>query len=252
MADILSLAGRPALSPFRLAKLLQGLSEAHPGHRVERIGATYLHFVELSRPLAPAESATLGELLTYGPEPREAREAGGGELLVVPRPGTISPWSSKATDIARNCGLDGVARIERGVLYRVRARGGPLSADDRASLLPLIHDRMTEAVLDDPSQASRLFEHVKPRPLATIPVTGLAQANRELGLALAADEIEYLEASFRRLGRDPTDVELMMFAQANSEHCRHKIFNASWIVDGMAQDRSLFAMIRETHRTHPQ
>jgi phosphoribosylformylglycinamidine synthase len=251
MADILSLAGRPALSPFRLAKLLQGLSEAHPGHRVERIGATYLHFVEVSRPLAPAESATLGELLTYGPEPREAPEAGGVELLVVPRPGTISPWSSKATDIARNCGLDGVARIERGVLYRVRTRGGPLSADDRASLLPLIHDRMTEAVLDDPSHASRLFEHVKPRALATIPVTGLAQANRELGLALAADEIEYLEASFERLGRDPTDVELMMFAQANSEHCRHKIFNASWIVDGIAQDRSLFAMIRETHRAHP-
>jgi phosphoribosylformylglycinamidine synthase len=145
-----------------------------------------------------------------------------------------------------------VSRIERGVLYRVESSGGPLSADDRAALLPLLHDRMTEAVLDDIANAACLFDHVAPRPLTTIPVTGLAEANRELGLALAPDEIEYLEASFRKLGRDPTDVELMMFAQANSEHCRHKIFNASWIVDGVAQDRSLFAMIRETHRAHPQ
>jgi phosphoribosylformylglycinamidine synthase len=252
MADILSLAGRPALSPFRLAKLLQGLSDAHPGHRVARITATYVHFVELSRPLDAVERTTLEQLLTYGPEPHGEHDGGGAQLLVVPRPGTLSPWSSKATDIARNCGLDAVSRIERGVLYRVDTRGGSLTPDDRAALLPLIHDRMTEAVLDDVSQASRLFEHVKPRPLTTIPVTGLAEANRELGLALADDEIEYLEASFRKLGRDPTDVELMMFAQANSEHCRHKIFNASWIVDGVAQDRSLFAMIRETHRAHPQ
>jgi phosphoribosylformylglycinamidine synthase len=252
MADILSLAGRPALSPFRLAKLLQGLSEAHPGHRVARIGATYLHFVELARPLAPDERAILDQLLTYGPEPHGAEEARGVQLLVVPRPGTISPWSSKATDIARNCGLEAVSRIERGVVYRVETPDKSLSADDRAALLPHIHDRMTEAVLDDVAQASCLFEHVAPRPLTTIPVTGLAQANRALGLALAPDEIEYLEASFRKLGRDPTDVELMMFAQANSEHCRHKIFNASWIVDGVAQDKSLFAMIRETHRAHPQ
>ncbi len=117
--DILSLAGRPALSPFRLAKLLQGLSEAHPGHRVARIAATYVHFVETARPLRAPERATLDALLTYGPEPHEAQTASGTQLLVVPRPGTISPWSSKATDIARNCGLDAVSRIERGVLYRV-------------------------------------------------------------------------------------------------------------------------------------
>ena len=127
-----------------------------------------------------------------------------------------------------------------------------LSADDRAALLPLIHDRMTEAVLDDAAEASRLFAHFPPRPLTTIPTASLAQANAELGLALAQDEIEYLDESFRKLGRDPTDVELMMFAQANSEHCRHKIFNASWIVDGVPQDKSLFAMIRETHRAHPE
>ncbi|MET0440777.1 MAG: phosphoribosylformylglycinamidine synthase, partial [Casimicrobiaceae bacterium] len=186
MADILSLAGRPALSPFRLAKLLQGLSEAHPGHRVARIAATYLHCVELLRPLASSERATLDELLTYGPEMHGAEEAGGAHLLVVPRPGTISPWSSKATDIARNCRLDAVSRIERGVLYRIETRGGgALSSEDRAALLPLIHDRMTEAVLGDVAQASCLFEHVAPRPLTSIPLAGLADANRALGLALA-------------------------------------------------------------------
>src|SRR5215211_6767748 len=133
MADILSLAGRPALSPFRLAKLLQGLTEAHPDHRVARIGADYLHFVEVTRPLAGTERATLDELLTYGPEPLAIDEIDGAQLLVVPRPGTISPWSSKATDIARNCRLDAVSRIERGVLYRIETRDGPLSPDDRAA-----------------------------------------------------------------------------------------------------------------------
>src|SRR4029450_7970808 len=127
MSDILSLAGRPALSPLRLAKLLQGLSEAHPGHRVARIGATYLHFVELARPLAPDERAILDPLPTSGPEPHDAEEAQGAQLLVVPRPGTISPWSSKATDIARNCGLEAVSRIERGVVYRIETPGKSLS-----------------------------------------------------------------------------------------------------------------------------
>ncbi|MFO1312607.1 MAG: phosphoribosylformylglycinamidine synthase [Burkholderiales bacterium] len=249
---MLSLAGRPALSPFRLAKLLAGLSESHPGHGIERIAATYVHFVEVARALTPGERATLEALLTYGPEPHQGHAVEGDELVVVPRPGTISPWSSKATDIARNCRLDAVRRIERGVRYRVATKDGALSADDRAALLPLIHDRMTEAVLDDPADCALLFAHVEPRPLETIPVTGLARANVELGLALAPDEIEYLEASFRKLGREPTDVELMMFAQANSEHCRHKIFNAAWIVDGVPQERSLFGMIRETHRAHPQ
>jgi phosphoribosylformylglycinamidine synthase len=252
MAEILSLAGRPALSPFRLAKLLQGLSQAHSAHRVAAIGATYRHFVEIARPLNADELAILEQLLTYGPEDSESAAAG-TPLLVVPRPGTISPWSSKATDIARNCLLTAVTRIERGVLYHVATRdAAPLAADDRAALLPLLHDRMTEAVMDDVRDASKLFAHFPPRPLTTIPVTDLARANVELGLALAPDEIEYLEASFRRLDRDPTDVELMMFAQANSEHCRHKIFNADWIVDGNAQAQSLFGMIRETHRAHPE
>ena len=175
MADILSLAGRPALSPFRLAKLLQGLSEAHPGHRVARIAASFRHFVEITRPLEKGERAILEELLTYGPEPHDAHGDGGTQLLVVPRPGTISPWSSKATDIARNCGLDAVTRIERGVVYRIETNDRALSADDRAALLPLIHDRMTEAVLDDAAEVSRLFAHFPPRPLTTIPTASLAR-----------------------------------------------------------------------------
>jgi len=257
MADILSLAGRPALSPFRLAKLLQALRDVHPAHGVERIGATFQHFVEIDRPLTTAERTTLDALLTYGSEAAPEAIAGGTDLLVVPRPGTISPWSSKATDIARNCGLDAVRRIERGIAYRIVTRGGPLAVDDREALLPLVHDRMTEAVLGDARDASLLFAHVAPKPLATIPLlaqgrAALVGANGELGLALAPDEIDYLDASFRRLGRDPTDVELMMFAQANSEHCRHKIFNADWIVDGTPQPQSLFGMIRATHRAHPQ
>ncbi len=258
MAEILSLAGRPALSPFRLAKLQQGLAHARSAHRVEGIAAVYWHFVELSAPLTDTEHETLRQLLVYGPEAGGSAGEAGTFLLVVPRPGTISPWSSKATDIARNCGLANVARIERGIGYRIRcADGAPLAAEDRAALLPLLHDRMVETVFDDLADAQRLFVHVPPRPLASVPLhaegrAALERANAALGLALAGDEIDYLDANFRRLGRDPTDVELMMFAQANSEHCRHKIFNADWIIDGAPQERSLFAMIRETHRANPR
>jgi len=258
MPEILSLAGRPALSPFRLAKLLQSFSQAHSAHRITGIAATYWHFVELRRPLGAAQRSTLDRLLTYGAEVANESPAPGSELLVIPRPGTISPWSSKATDIARNCGLADVARIERGIVYRVTSRdGAPLADRDRAALLPLVHDRMIEALFDHVDEAARLFVHVPPRPLTTIPLLAegpraLEAANVAFGLALAPDEIEYLDASFRALGRDPTDVELTMFAQANSEHCRHKIFNADWIVDGVAQELSLFAMIRATHRAHPR
>ena len=256
MAEILSLRGRTALSPFRLAKLRDALAAACPDHRVTDIAATFWHFVEVARPLEPAEHATLVRLLEYGPRDEPGAD-GDQRLLVVPRPGTISPWSSKATDIARNCGLTGVARIERGTLYTIKAEGGALGTTDRATLLPLVHDRMIEAVFDDADAARALFAHVEPRPLTTIPLlaagrSALETANASLGLALAEDEIDYLDRGFRALGRDPTDVELMMFAQANSEHCRHKIFNADWIIDGVPQDRSLFAMIRATHAAHPQ
>jgi phosphoribosylformylglycinamidine synthase len=257
--DLLSLRGRSALSPFRVAKLVAVLTHAAPGHRVATITATYWHFVELSRAPSPNERATLDELLTYGPRDAEPPGNDAGQLiLVTPRIGTLSPWSSKATDIAHQCGLEAVARIERGIAYRVLTMdGAPLSSRDRAALLPLVHDRMVESVLDAFDDAARLFAHVPPRPLATIPLmadgrVAIVEANATLGLALAHDEIDYLAESFTGLGRDPTDVELMMFAQANSEHCRHKIFNADWIIDGVRQDRSLFGMIRDTHAAHPE
>ena len=250
--ELLALRGRPALSPFRLAKLRESLAVARPGHRIAAIAARWWHFADLTRPLSAAERATLDRLLSYGPRDVET-ESGGTTLVVVPRPGTISPWSSKATDIAHNCGLAAIDRIERGVVFEIAST----NAGDRAALIPLIHDRMTEAVFDHLDDVARLFSHFPARPLVTIPLLGqgkpaLERANTELGLALAPDEIDYLDASFRKLERDPTDVELMMFAQANSEHCRHKIFNAQWIVDRKVQAKSLFAMIRDTHAAAPQ
>ncbi len=253
--ELLTLKGRHALSPFRIAKLLDALTALRPHHGVQAITASYWHFAETERALDARERATLERLLQYGP--RDEQDDAAGEFrLVVPRPGTISPWSSKATDIVHNCGLAAVRRVERGIGYRI-ALASDAAADDLAALVPLLYDRMTEAVMTDVAQATALFAHYPPRPLATIALReqgkrALEAANVELGLALAPDEIDYLEANFRRLDRDPTDVELMMFAQANSEHCRHKIFNASWIVDGVPQTHSLFGMIRHTHESNPQ
>ena len=257
MSHLLTLRGRNALSAFRVTKLLTALAAENPAHAIADVAATFWHFVATERELSASESAALERILTYGPADHGAADEG-PLLLVVPRLGTISPWSSKATDIARNCGLSAVTRIERGVAFRVRARDGTtLPERDRTALLPLIHDRMTETVLTDFGQAAQLFAHVSPRPLTTIPLlargrAAIEDANRELGLALAGDEIEYLDAHFHRMERDPTDVELMMFAQANSEHCRHKIFNASWVIDGEAKPQSLFAMIRHTHAVNPE
>ncbi len=253
MAEVLSLRGRNALSPFRVAKLLSSLTAT----RVCAVTAAYWHFVRTSYALTDAERATLDRLLTYGPRGAAGDDAG-ALFLVLPRPGTISPWASKATDIAHNCGLPAVERIERGVAYRIAARdGAPLTDADRAVLLPLLHDRMTEAVFPALDDAARLFDKVAPRPLESIDLIGggreaLVDANAVLGLALSDDEIDYLAANFGAAGRNPTDVELMMFAQANSEHCRHKIFNADWTIDGKRQPMSLFAMIRRTHEANPQ
>ena len=256
MAELLSLRGRHALSSFRVAKLVSSLTAT----RVSAITAAYWHFVHASRVLSASERATLDRVLCYGPRDQgHGHSDNGGELLlVIPRPGTVSPWASKATDIAHNCGLTAIDRIERGVAYRVATRdGAPLGAADRAAVLPLVHDRMTETVCATLADAVRLFATVAPAPLAEIDLIGggrdaIVAANAELGLALAADEIDYLTASFLRAGRNPTDVELMMFAQINSEHCRHKIFNADWIIDGKRAPQSLFAMIRQTHRANPQ
>jgi phosphoribosylformylglycinamidine synthase len=245
MATILKLRGARALSEFRLAKLLASLQQVHPG--VRGVRAEYWHFVEAAAPPGAAERALLERLLRYG-EPAPAEPPRGELFLAVPRLGTISPWSSKATDIARNCGLAQVLRIERGLAYTLELDGRA----GREALGALLHDRMTETVLGSLEDAERLFRHVAPRPLERVPRGALAEANREMGLALSEDEIEYLRAAFDALGRDPTDAELTMFAQANSEHCRHKIFNADWIIDGEKQPMSLFAMIRHTHAANPQ
>ncbi|MFI4951657.1 MAG: phosphoribosylformylglycinamidine synthase [Burkholderiales bacterium] len=253
MAELLSLRGRNALSSFRVAKLLSSLA----GTRVAGVAGVYWHFVRTSRELSAGERATLDRLLSYGPRD-EGGDHAGEMLLVIPRPGTISPWASKATDIAHNCGLPAIDRIERGIAYFVATRDGvALGSADRASVLPRLHDRMTEAVFPSLADAARLLVHVAPRPLESIDLMGrgrraIVEANAALGLALSADEIDYLAASFQGTGRNPTDVELMMFAQANSEHCRHKIFNADWSIDGLRQSHSLFAMIRHTHRVNPQ
>ncbi len=255
MPQILSLRGRNALSEFRTRKLNAALAQAPL--ELTGISAEFWHFVSVLRPLTAEERATLERLLTYGPAAQALPEAGQLQLI-VPRLGTISPWSSKATDIARQCGLSSVERIERGTAYYAAKKdGSSLSSDEIALLRPLIHDRMTETVLDSMEEAARLFQHYAPQPLATVDilaggVAALERANREMGLALSADEVDYLFQNFTRLRRNPTDVELMMFAQANSEHCRHKIFNADWVVDGQPQEKSLFSMIRNTHERHPR
>jgi len=253
MPQLLKLRGRNALSDFRLNKLLSTLKTTLPA--IAGVQAEFWHFVALSRKLTDAETTVLQRILTYGPATR-TDNISGELLLVVPRIGTVSPWSSKATDITRHCGLEAVERIERGVAYYLEKRE-PLSAYDRQLLLPLIHDRMTESVLESFDEAGKLFQHFVPAPMQTVDIlsggtAALARANQEMGFALSEDEVAYLLENFRRVGRNPTDVELMMFAQVNSEHCRHKIFNADWVVDGVKQPLSLFAMIKNTHKQHPQ
>ena len=248
---MLQFRGAPALSGFRIERLLATLAGVAPA--VRGLAADYLHFVDLSRPLTADETRVLERLLDV--DAAVPAVATGRLLLAVPRPGTISPWSSKATDIAHVCGLDAVRRIERGRAWRIDA-GRPLAPAEFATIAALLHDPMTESVLEDAADAARLFGQHQPAPLAGIalgadPVAALAAANATLGLALSDGELAYLADVFRRLARDPTDVEVMMFAQANSEHCRHKIFNADWTIDGEAAPKSLFSMIRHTHAMHP-
>jgi phosphoribosylformylglycinamidine synthase len=252
---MLEIPGSTALSSFRITKLLERLAALDP--RVTSLASAFVHFVDADRPLSADEMRVLERLLTYGaraPGCAAAPPAGAAQdsrlILVVPRAGTISPWSSKASDIAHVCGLAAVRRIERGIAFHLRS-GETLDRPALERLAPVLHDRMTEMVLFAVADAAQLFQHAAARPLARIALAALGQANADLGLALCEEEINYLHASFARLGRDPTDVELMMFAQANSEHCRHKIFNATWTIDGAAQEKSLFAMIKNTHARSP-
>ncbi|PJX15001.1 phosphoribosylformylglycinamidine synthase [Halomonas sp. 141] len=250
---MLELRGAPALSAFRHERLLTVLRECVP--EVEALSAHYVHFIDHHEELDTASQERLARLLDYGSQAAQEPLEQAQRFLVVPRLGTQSPWSSKATDIAHNCGLSQIHRIERGVDYRVALRG-TATAEQWDAIGALLHDRMTENVLADTAAASQLFAHHSPAPLGSVDIleggrAALEVANRELGLALADDEIDYLVAAFVELGRNPSDVELMMFAQANSEHCRHKIFNADWIIDGEAQSHSLFKMIKNTFATSP-
>jgi phosphoribosylformylglycinamidine synthase len=250
--------GTAALSAFRLEKLRAAMLVVAPTVLLQ--DTRHCYFSALSvQSLSAAQAGLLDKVLGLDKragEPRQAAEA--TQILVVPRLGTISPWSTKASDIAQHCGVTGVQRIERGVVYYLASQSGKgLSKAEQAAVLPLLHDRMTESVLTDVESApEKIFQHGKSQPLTKVDVLkggskALEQANREMGLALSADEIEYLVENFKKLKRNPTDVELMMFAQANSEHCRHKIFNADWVIDGQPQDMSLFGMIRNTHKVSP-
>nr|WP_225614030.1 phosphoribosylformylglycinamidine synthase [Delftia acidovorans] len=256
------LEGGNALSSFRAQQLLTELVSIHP--KITGIAARFVHLVATDAAPTPALQERLQALLTYG-DPYEG-PADGAALVVTPRLGTISPWASKATDIARNCGL-GVFRVERITEYRIAFKTGllsnvlgsapELSAEQTARIAALLHDRMTESVFATRAEAEQLFSALDAAPMEFVDVLGggraaLETANRQWGLALADDEIDYLVDAFKGLKRNPTDVELMMFAQANSEHCRHKIFNAQFTIDGEAQDKSLFGMIRNTHQVSPQ
>ncbi len=252
MADILCLKGDTAFSAFRLQRLQARLTAVVAD--IESVTADFWHVTALRQSLSAEERAKLAQLL----EEKPATEDMGNLYLVTPRIGTISPWSSKATDIAWNCDLTAIERIERVIAFHVIIKNGrTLSGDEKKAVAALLHDRMTESVLSSFDQAGELFRHFEPKPLSTVDVllggkSALVEANASLGLALSDDEIDYLLDIFTKAQRNPTDVELMMFAQANSEHCRHKIFNASWVIDGQVKDKTLFGMIRETHQAHPE
>ncbi|MDM0051675.1 phosphoribosylformylglycinamidine synthase [Variovorax sp. J22R115] len=255
--------GGSALSEFRARQLLPRLQAVDP--RIEGLSARFVHLVVTETALDAAGRERFAALLGYG-EPFVAPARSGPTIVVTPRLGTVSPWASKATDIAHNCGL-ALRRVERVTEYHLTlkaplldkalGKAATLEGDKLAAVGDLLHDRMTESVLAQLDQAANLFAELPAQPMAQVDVQGggraaLVEANKNFGLALAEDEIDYLVDAFTRLGRNPSDVELMMFAQANSEHCRHKIFNADFIIDGQSQPQSLFSMIRHTERQSPQ
>ncbi len=251
MSEFICMRGEPALSAFRLQKLQDRIHDSC-GVR-ETPQARFVYLAEASHAIDSGQLSRLENLLHAT---CVDRLDGDDQLLVIPRIGTQSPWSSKATDIVRRCHLEAVTRVERGVAFRL-----PVVRDTLGSIpgeiLGLLHDRMTQSVVDSLEAAYKLFEHHQPAPLRRIPVlehgvAAIEACNRDLGLALSQDEVAYLAEAFGRMNRDPSDAELMMFAQANSEHCRHKIFNAGFTLDGVTQEHSLFSMIRNTHACAPE
>ena len=265
------LRGRETFSAFRAEALLKDLQQADPELNIDEITAVNVYFLQLDKQVQQVEQVkshspyssislaqclqphVLKEIFNLLKAEGELEERGG--FFIIPRKGTISPWSSKATDIFHNCGLSSILRVERGIYYKLFSSGRLLSGlHDIQSLLPRLHDRMVEGVYTD---VSDIFREIKPAPIRTIDILSggeqaLASANIEMGLALSDDEIEYFFHAYDEAGRNPTDVELVMFGQVNSEHCRHKIFNAAWIIDGKPQPHTLFDMIRNTHEKHPQ
>ncbi len=246
--------GPRALSDFRAERLAEKIRRFIP--QAATVNTWHVHFVHASEPLTTEEEIKLKEILDYGAPPLKTSSK--ARFLVVPRLGTVSPWASKATDIVRNCGLDKIQRVERGTVFEVTfAEDVNLDEKKTNAIKEIIHDRMTESVVDPDIVASEVFKDAKGDPMKTVDILSggadaLKKANVDLGLALNEEEIDYLVDAFTKLKRNPTDVELMMFAQANSEHCRHKIFNARWTIDGQEKPNTLFGMIRETHKAHPE
>jgi phosphoribosylformylglycinamidine synthase len=250
---ILLRQGSAAFSPFRLETLAQTLSARLPGVPVPSVQAAFLYVLETERPLTPEELRRSDALL--GAHGAAVASCG---FFVAPRQGTLSPWCSKATDIFRNCGLGVVRRVERAVHFVVTAPNGSLlPTPTLAPAFDTLHDRMTQGVYPDAAALEALCAHARPAAGRTFDVLAegreaLSRANRDMGLALSDDEIDYLLEAYTAAGRNPTDTELVMFGQVNSEHCRHKIFNARWIVDGAPSDETLFGMVKTTHAANPQ
>jgi phosphoribosylformylglycinamidine synthase len=244
------LQGRPAFSDFRLTALQQALNTDAPELAITSIDAVEVYFIESANILDDQATERAFTLLAAS---RHFERDGG--FFVTPRKGTISPWSSKATDIFHNCTLEGIARVERGIHFRLTSKDGiVLGIEDLGLAVLALHDRMTEAVYDD---VSDFFHHFEPAPIRTVPLMAegpdaFYKANIDWGLAMSPPEIDYLVKAYQQMERDPTDAELVMFSQVNSEHCRHKIFNADWIVDGEKSQLSLFSMIRNTHKLNPE
>ena len=243
-------SGIQALSKFKVSALQEKLSASLPS--LTLLGAEFTHFIDSKSALNTKDSEHLHKLLNYAPRVDYSHSS--GHLTITPRQGTISPWSSKASDIAHLCGLNDLSRVERGITYHFDKA---LTEKDTSQVLAVIMDKMTESFLKDSADAHLLFDELTPKPSQSVDILGggreaLENANSALGLALSDVEIDYLIENFNKLNRNPKDIELMMFAQANSEHCRHKIFNADWVIDDEAQAISLFGMIRNTYKAHPE
>ena len=240
--------GISALGAFKTKALQVKISKAQPG--LNLLAAEFIHLADLNETLTEVETNHLDHLLSYAPV--LSANAAQSSIVVIPRLGTISPWSSKATDIVHLCDINKIRRIERATIYHFDAK-----ITNSALVLAAIMDKMTESVLDSINDAHTLFDNFEPQPFTSVDIlvkgkSALEKTNIELGLALSDGEVDYLVESFIKLERNPTDIELMMFAQANSEHCRHKIFNADWTIDGVEQAKSLFSMIRNTYHKHPE